>query len=259
MSQFLNALLRARSGEQRSDRLNWILAALLGGAIYGWHKAPDEITVHVPPDLRNGAVVTSGVTAEVPESNVYTFAFYIWQQVNRWKSDGAKDYGERIYALQDFFTPACRSQLIADMNQRASSGELVKRTRSVMEIPGLGFSQDKVKVHGNSWVASLDLQIQESVNGVAVKDAFIRYPLRIVRFDIDRERNQWQLAIDCFGNARPARLDPKAVEIAISSHGVVAVKEPSAPAQPQVQPMPPIEKAPAGDVEPSPVTLPTPR
>jgi len=36
----------------------------------------------------------------------------------------------------------------------------------------------------------------------------VRYPLRIVRFDADREKNPFGLAIDCFDDvAQPSRLD----------------------------------------------------
>jgi hypothetical protein len=62
---------------------------------YGWSQAPKALTVHVPPDLRSGATLT---VEEVPPANVYSFAFYIFQQLNRWPEDGARDYGSAISA-----------------------------------------------------------------------------------------------------------------------------------------------------------------
>ena len=31
-----------------------------------------------------------------------------------------------------------------------------------------------------------------------VKRALVRYPLNIVRYDVDAEKNPWGLALDCF-------------------------------------------------------------
>jgi hypothetical protein len=45
-----------------------------------------------------------------------------------------------------------------------------------------------------------------------------------VRFDVDRERNPWQLAIDCFDGERPARLDAKAVAVAQSGHAITELR-----------------------------------
>ena len=41
---------------------------------FGWSQAPKQLRVHVPPDLRSGAVLAA---EEVPPANVYAFAFYI--------------------------------------------------------------------------------------------------------------------------------------------------------------------------------------
>ena len=62
---------------------------------FGWSQAPKQLTVHVPPDLRSGATLAVN---EVPAANVYAFAYYIFQQLNRWPNDGAKDYGKAIRA-----------------------------------------------------------------------------------------------------------------------------------------------------------------
>jgi integrating conjugative element protein (TIGR03746 family) len=225
MSKFIDALAQAR-------HINTILAGLLAGALgvaafamYGWKTSTKEIKVHIPPDLRTGATVVAGDNVPVPEPNIYMFAHYIWQQINRWPKDGATDYGDRIHAMQNFVTPACREQLIADMNSRANAGELLKRTRSLQEIPGLGYSIQRVKVlGGNSWQVLLDAQVDETQAGIPVKDAYIRYPIRVVSFQVDHEINPWGLALDCFGGERPARLDAQSVVVAQKERGVTAVR-----------------------------------
>lgn len=222
MARYTDALAQA----------NWYIKCLLGVvaasvtvaamALFGWRSAERDVTVHIPPDLTTGAQIKVG-RKEVPPSNVYLFAFYIWQQLNRWSLNGQQDYGSQIYKLQAFFTPACQQQLINDMTTRAGQGELDQRTRSVMEIPGLGYRDGRVLAHADgSWNVLLDTQIIESSRGVPVKDAFVRYPLHVVRYDIDRELNPWQLAIDCYSaQKKPERLDPDAVAVAMKGNRAV--------------------------------------
>ena len=75
----------------------WIVIALLSliiaGLGVGWGQAPRRITVHLPPDLRAGADLAIDT---VPPANVYAFAYYIFQQLNRWPDDGAQDCGRAI-------------------------------------------------------------------------------------------------------------------------------------------------------------------
>lgn len=225
MTKFVDALEQARS-EIRSQR--WVilgLAILAFYAMFNWRVSTTHFTAHFPPDLRNGAAVELSETPSVPDTTVYTFALYFWQQVNRWQTDGAKDYGQQIFSLQNYITPACREQLVADMEQRNKAGELGRRTRALMDVPGLGFQPERVKVlSGDAWTVLADLELMETQGGMPVKDTYIRYPLRVVRYGIDREKNRWQLALDCFGGDRPARLDAKAVEAARASHTVVTVR-----------------------------------
>ena len=55
----------------------------------------------VAPDIKAGdSVRFADGQAPVPEVNVYGFAYYIWQQINRWQTDGSKDYGQQIFQFQ---------------------------------------------------------------------------------------------------------------------------------------------------------------
>lgn len=208
--QLLDAL---ESNKRHNAQLVKIIYAVVGLAVVGiWFawRQPKNVDVHIAPDLKAGdhMRVTDG-RAPVPPTNVYGFAYYLWQQINRWQTDGAKDYGQQIFAMQAYLTPRCQSQLQADMELRHSKGELRRRTRQISEIPGFPYSENRVIAEGaDAWTVLLDTQVMETFGGQAVKDVYIRYPIRVVRFDVDRERNPWRLAVDCFGSNQPARLNP---------------------------------------------------
>ncbi len=171
---------------------------------FGWSQAPKRLTVHVPPDLRSGAILAAD---EVPPANVYAFAFYIFQQLNRWPEDGAKDYGKAIFRISPYVTPRYRAELMSDMEMKGRQGELAYRVRGVQEIPGHGYEERRVDLLAPGvWVVWLDLELSESVKGMTVKRTAIRYPLRVVSLDVDLEANPWGLALDGFAAEGPRRL-----------------------------------------------------
>ena len=174
-------------------------------------RLPSTLTVHIPPDLSSGANLAY---SEIPQANVYAFAFYILQQLNRWPENGAQDYGEAIFRTAAYLTPEFREALISDMHDKSRVGELMHRVRGLQSIPGQGFSKRRVDVVSDSeWRVWLDLELSESVKGMTVKHTRIRYPLRVVRYAVDPESNPWGLALAGYSGSGPSRID----EIAFTS------------------------------------------
>ncbi|WP_034949225.1 PFL_4703 family integrating conjugative element protein [Erwinia oleae] len=173
----------------------------------GWMRAPDNLTIHNPPDLRSGSTRAWWV---IPPSTVYSFSFYIFQQLNAWPKNGEVDYLAKINALSPYLTASCERFLKADAQKRSDSGELAGRTRVVFEIPEHGYNgrynRDPVTVKGrDNWVVRLDLIADEQFAGEKVKRALTRYPLKVARAEGDPERNEFGLALDCY-DSLPQRL-----------------------------------------------------
>ena len=199
MSRFKNTV------DQQKAHINTLRAALVGVVIicaafwYGWKSAPNTLTVHVPPDLRSGS---TRLWWDVPPENVYSFALYIFQQLNRWPNSGDKDYSKAIYSLQNYLTPSCKAELEEDHRSRQMRGELQKRVRGVYEILGRGYVDKPTfrvqQSSQNSWLVNLDLNADEYFLTEQVKRSVARYPVKIVRYDIDPSKNPYGLALDCF-------------------------------------------------------------
>jgi integrating conjugative element protein (TIGR03746 family) len=180
-----------------------LLALLLLVALVGWSRAPDHIRLHYPPDLGKGAVQTIG---DIPKASLYTFAYYVFQQLNRWPVDGKADYHDQLHRLRAYFTPACFEERLQDLASRER--EIAGRVRSVWEIPGRGFENGRVQVvAANQWLVGLDLHVQETYRGERVKDRLIHYPLRVVAYDVDPQSNPWGLALDCLADV------PRVIEV----------------------------------------------
>lgn len=176
-----------------------ILALVCAGMWYGWKSAPDQLTIHNPPDLRSGS---TRLWWQIDPSNVYSFTFYIWQQLNRWHVNGQQDYWRQLHSLSPFFTQSCMAHLKDDYEARNRRQELQGRVRGMYEIPGRGYrggETGSVRIVSNdSWVVNLDVVVNETFRGEPIRDIYVRYPIRVLRADVDPERNPWGLLIDCF-------------------------------------------------------------
>ena len=167
-------------------------------------QSQSDITIHIPPDLKTGATLQ----ADKPlAANVYAFATYIFQQLNRWPQDGSVDFSKAIYALSSYLTPSFRESLVTEMETKASRGELAGRERGMTEIVGLDYIEEKVQVvRDGLWLVQIDMELRESVKGVEVKRKRLRYPIRVIRYDVDRETNPWGLALDGYELPGPQAL-----------------------------------------------------
>src|SRR3546814_17301569 len=74
-----------------------------------------------------------------PYTTLFRSSFYIWQQVQRWPTNGEEDYPRNLRALSAYLTPSCRAFLQQDYEYRRASGELRQRVRGIYEIPGRGY------------------------------------------------------------------------------------------------------------------------
>lgn len=207
MSRFKNEVkhLQAHVKTLRIGIVLIVLLALFMG--FGWQQSPKNLTIHVPPDLRSGS---TRLWWDVPPESIYTFAFYIFQQLNRWPTDGETDYNRNIFALSAYFTPSCHAFLNTDYRIKRDSGELRRRVRGIYEIPGRGYGDDPTArvrvVSNNEWLVTLDVAADEYFGSEQVKRALVRYPLRVVRMDVDPDKNPFGLALDCYDGS-PQRIE----------------------------------------------------
>ncbi|WP_307941968.1 PFL_4703 family integrating conjugative element protein [Pseudomonas mosselii] len=212
MSRFKNEVLHLQAHVMTLRLGAGALLLLSLGLGIGWWTAPRDLTLHIPPDLRSGSVRKWW---DVPPESVYAFTFYIFQQLNRWPTDGEQDYARNLQALAAYLTPSCKAFLQQNYDYRLSTGELRERVRGVYEIPGRGYGDDPTSrvtaISRDDWRVTLDLSADEYYGAEQVKRALVRYSLKVVRMDIDPERNPFGLALDCYSQAPQRITAPTAV------------------------------------------------
>ncbi|OCG35209.1 MULTISPECIES: PFL_4703 family integrating conjugative element protein [unclassified Gilliamella] len=191
-----------------------VLLVIILAVSWGWRSAPKHLTIHIPPDTRSGS---TRLWSDIDPSNIYGFAFYIFQQLHNWPTNGEVDYKRNINTLTPFLTPQCKSQLLNEYEERRQGGELRERARNIAEIDGRGINSEiknyetnqlepRVKILSDkAWIVTFDLYIDEYYKGEAVKRAMVRYPLSVVKSDTNPEENPWGLKLNCYAS-QPLRL-----------------------------------------------------
>lgn len=179
--------------------LTFIIVSLIGFIFVQQNSidiAKEEVLIRIETNLRAGTVRKAW---EVPNSFVYGFGLTIVQKINTWNENGSKEYSKNIVSLQNYITPSCRSILNADFKKKKISGQLQGRQRIVTELAGIGFTESNARlVRRGVWHVDLSLKVREYIGNQLIKEKDVFWPLKVVEFNVDAEKNPQGLAIDCF-------------------------------------------------------------
>ena len=191
MARYLHADANLYSHIYTLRVISVILATCLMGSLYGWQHATKVQRISIPPDLRYGSQVSIN---SINPWEVYNFAGYIWQQLNRCSRDCFEEYPENLERLTEFLTPKFKAWLRHDSDKRAA--ELLGRTRFLIPLENKNFRDTVTVDESGGWTVTLDVELKENIGGVAVKDTPIRYHLKVIAQAIDPEFNPWGLLLD---------------------------------------------------------------
>ncbi|MCY9874547.1 PFL_4703 family integrating conjugative element protein [Vibrio barjaei] len=186
--------------------LRVVIIFLLAGLLFSVHgnvTMTDKITVHIPPDLRGGASMAVG---EIPPSNIFLYASYLWLEANTWMKSGETDALVNLDIYSEYFSPKFVESLKKDITSRQERRDLDRQRRLTM-VPGSTFEISKrvVKVTRDSWIVYLDVVDEEFYLGERVKNSTIRYALKLERFDVPVSRNPLGVRVTGFAE-RPKLL-----------------------------------------------------
>ncbi len=191
MRRYLHADANLYSHIVTLRAISVVLAVCLIAALLGWHHSTRVQRISIPPDLRYGSQISLNT---INPWEVYNFAGYIWQQLNRCPHDCFKDYPENLERLTEFLTPEFKAWLKHDSEKRAA--ELLGRTRFLLPLDNANFRDAVSLDEAGNWNVTIDVELKEDIGGVSVKNVTIRYFLRVVSKSIDPEFNPWGLLLD---------------------------------------------------------------
>jgi len=154
---------------------------------------PTRFTFHIPPNLSNGATLHANT---IPKAYVGQFAFYIWQVINNWQTNGAVEAPHNLQQYGTYLTPRFKYSLAQNNKHLAALGELQDRVRVIRPIPNE--NPQTTKINANTWQVILKVRDSEYVNGVLIKDKDIEYPFKVVRYNGNAQLNPFGLALAGF-------------------------------------------------------------
>lgn len=199
LARFLNALEQAKWHIVSLYGVILLLVFVCLCLILGWHVTQTHLRINIPPQIPDDGITLN--VQEVPKATIYSFAFYIWQSINYWPNNGFSDYKKSITDFSAYVTPEFLIFLKNDYSHRLSNGEIQARLRTMQGINGTSYNADNVKYIGhNTWLVHLPMRLTERMDntGNPVKDAQIDYSLRVVRYNVNSDKNKWGLALDGF-------------------------------------------------------------
>lgn len=164
-----------------------LLLVVLVYSTYSSVSARDELVVHIPPDLTNGATMQVG---EIPRASVFIYTSHLWLEFNTWMDNGNKDAFANMAAYREYFAPNFLKLMSNEYEGKRSRGEL-DRQRRLSLLPGNTVEAMKRvnPISKNSWVVYLDVIDEEFYLGERVKNAKIRYSLLVERVETSVEKN----------------------------------------------------------------------
>lgn len=168
------------------------IALLLAG--WGWKNTAKDITVYYPPNIQLATSMKAGV---IPEETIFAFAPLILQQLHLWEKSGDRDYEANRFRLRQFLTEDYQRRIVSEIGSGQKAGTLKGIRRRLQVVPtSMVYGDKSVQPVGNHWLVWLDVEIVDTMNGVEVYNGIHRMAVRVVRYDINRDLNPWQLALD---------------------------------------------------------------
>lgn len=177
-------------------RLNVLLASLLVVAVGGLVLMPQFITINVPPNARQGF---SQKVGEIHPATVYNTAFAFFQNINYWSKDGSKDMLNNLSLYQFLISANFKNEMTLMYRSRVQKNDIAGKTRTIQEMPGAGYSLERVtQLTDTSWVVFIDTIVEESYKGRLYMRKGIRWPLIVTLGSTHEEYNPWGIRLDGF-------------------------------------------------------------
>lgn len=175
-------------------QVRWLKLTVLGMiitlslALLGWMQATRTQRLSFPPLLEYGGIVRAN---EVQPWEVYNFAGFVWQALNRCEQDCETELPERQQDLSALLSAEFDTELTQDRDVRRA--ELAGRERYLLPIPTTWTTDLVEHVAPSRWHVRLDMIVVERIGTTEVKRIPIRYRIEVVAQKIDPVYNPWGL------------------------------------------------------------------
>ncbi|HAT1795176.1 DUF2895 family protein [Legionella pneumophila subsp. fraseri] len=152
-----------------------------------------------PNMTANGGLMKA---SEVPNEYVQGFVSSLMPSLYSWTNKGKEEFTQNIKAFHYYFTPR-HEQLLHQTLAAYKNAQLFDRTQ-VASLYRFMEPQDIQKIGPDTWEVQLVLRITQRLkdnSAMVIADKVVSFHLRVVKVNLSRLHNPFQLALD--GYTRP--------------------------------------------------------
>jgi hypothetical protein len=139
---------------------------------------------------------------DIPNEYVHGFVASLMPTLYSWSTHGNKEFSNNIKQFHHYFTPR-HEQLLRETLSTYKNAQIFNRTQ-VASLYRFMEAQDIKKIAPNAWEVNLILRITQRLkdnNAMVITDKIVAYHLRVVKLNLSRLDNPFQLVLD--GYTRP--------------------------------------------------------
>lgn len=177
-----------------------LLSAIVLALIINLMTMPKRYEFWLSPNMAaNGGLMKA---SDIPNEYVQGFVSSLIPTLYTWSNKGKEEFNQNIKAFHYYFTPR-HEQLLRETLGAYKNAQLFDRSQ-VASLYRFMESQDIRKIGPDTWEVKLILRITQRLkdnSGMVIADKVVAYHLRVVKLNLSRLHNPFQLALD--GYTRP--------------------------------------------------------
>ena len=167
------------------------------------YSMPKRYEFWLSPNMAaNGGLMKA---RDIPSEYVQGFVTSLMPTLYSWQANGKDEFNDNMKSFHYYFTPR-HEQLLTQTLSAYKNAQLFNRSQ-IASLYRFMEPDDIKKIGPNSWEVKLVLRITQRLKDnspMVIADKVVVYHLRVVKLNLSRLHNPFQLALD--GYTKPERL-----------------------------------------------------
>jgi len=180
-----------------------VLTTIVLALIITLYSMPKRFEFWLSPSMTaNGGLMKAH---EIPNEYVQGFVTSLMPTLYSWQANGKDEFNRNMKAFHYYFTPR-HEQLLEQTLSAFKNAQLFNRSQ-VASLYRFMETDDIKRIGPNSWEVKLVLRVTQRLKDnspMVIADKVVAYHLRVVKLNLSRLHNPFQLALD--GYTKPETL-----------------------------------------------------
>ncbi|MBA2656838.1 MAG: DUF2895 family protein [Tatlockia sp.] len=176
-----------------------VLILIVAGLIITLAKLPNRYEFWLTPSMTsNGGLIKEN---QVPKEYVQGFVATLMPALNTWSKAGKAEFANNLASFHYYFTPR-HQELMKNTLAAYKDAQLFNRVQ-VASLYRFMENDDVKALSANTWEVHLVLRITQRLKDdspMVIADKVVDYHIRVVKVNLSRLQNPFQLALDGYSH-----------------------------------------------------------